>query len=133
MSKHGMADIAVSILRWIDDDPQPGLIEFSLVDSDGKDWRFIEKQAIASDAWLSAESPYPCAGSIRCEIASFETDSAGRDIAVIDTDRPWGIESVDGTHVFKVEAYRLDRNVPKPHETETTYTVETIVHTATKK
>jgi len=133
MSAHGIADIAVSILRWVADEPQPGLIEFNLVDSDGKDWRFIDKQAMASAVLLSAESTFPCHGSIRCEIVSFETNGSGRTLAQIDTQRPWCIESVDETHVFKVEAERLDRNVPRLDEIEAPFAFEVTVVTGTLK
>ncbi len=47
MSAHGMADIAVSILRWVDDD-QPGFVEFSIVDCDGRDWRFVDKLPVVT-------------------------------------------------------------------------------------
>jgi|GEM_PF-3706201 len=133
MSAHGIADIAVSILRWVADEPQPGLIEFNLVDSDGKDWRFIDKQAMASAVLLSAESTFPCHGSIRCEIVSFETDETGRVLAHIDTEKPWCIETVDEMHVFRVEAERLDRNVPRSDDTEACDPIVTAVVTGILK
>ncbi len=133
MTAHGMADIAVSILRWVDDDPQPGIVEFSLLDNSGRDWRFVDKQAVVSPEPLDGRNAFPRPGCIRCSILSFRFDDAGHDIAEIDTGLPWGIEAVDGTHVFRVAAERLDRNVPKAGETETVHAVETVVFTATRE
>jgi len=130
MSAHGMADIAVSILRWVADD-QPGIVEFSLVDCYGKDWRFVDKLPMVTTQALDETSTYPQPGSIRCEIVSFETDETGRVLVQIDTERPWYIEAVDETHVFKVESERLDQNVPD--ETEASKPVVTVVVTGIRK
>jgi hypothetical protein len=130
MTGLGMAQIAVSILRWVDDAPQPGLIEFCLVDGSGKDWRFIDKQAIASADFLDAHAEFPRQGRIRCAILALAKDSAR-----IDTDIPWGVVSIDGTHVFEVQAERLDRNVPQLDTAATAAgaVIETIILTAEKR
>jgi hypothetical protein len=35
------------------------------------------------------------------------SDAAGRDVVLIDTDRPWGVESVEGATRFEVFAESL--------------------------
>ena len=43
-----MNAIAVSIVRWVDDEPQPGIVECKLTDLFGRDWTFIEKSAVVT-------------------------------------------------------------------------------------
>jgi hypothetical protein len=129
MSALGMADIAVSILRWVSDD-QPGIVEVSLVDSNGCDWRFVGKQAYFTAENLCATSPYPASGTIRCTILALETDAAGRSLARIDTENPGCAEAIDQTHIFEVQADRLDRNVPQIETVDVeTVGVETVIET----
>jgi len=127
-----MADIAVSILRWVADEPQPGFVEFSIVDCDGRDWRFVDKLPVVTAEDLDKTSAYPRPGSVRCKILSFDHDAAGREIALIDTDKPWCIQTADEGHMFRVFADQLDRNVPQNEEPER-IGIETIVFTATKR
>ncbi len=130
MNTHGMAEIAVSILHWVNDD-QPGVVEFSLVDCDGRDWRFVDKLPMVTAEYLDGTSVYPQPGSIRCKILSFGHDATGREIALIDTHKPWYVETVDKKHVFRVFADQLDRNVPQNEERESVPV--TIVVTATRR
>lgn len=130
MNTNGFGELAVSILRWIADDPQPGLVEFSLLDCNGKAWHFIDKQAIVSADALDAQSRFPRPGNTRCAILSLETDGSGRVVVRIDTEMPWGIEAADGTHVFRVAADRLTRSAL---ESEPISASETIAITANKR
>ena len=43
-------------LRWVADEPQPGLIEFSFLDANGLDWRIIDKTVCFHGATFSASS-----------------------------------------------------------------------------
>lgn len=55
----------VLILRWVDDEPQPGIVEFVLRDAHGKEHFFIDKTAyVGSDGDLEPSSTYPMDGSI---------------------------------------------------------------------
>ena len=102
-----MNTIAVSIVRWVDDEPQPGIVECKFTDRFGKDWRFIEKSAVVSTAHLSGGSIYPQPGTIDCRIVATGLDDNGREFAVVDTELPWGIETDDGTMRFEVFADQL--------------------------
>jgi len=94
--------IKVKILRYISDDPQPGIVECQLEDANGNRWLFVEKTAIVSAAHLDAKTSYPQPGIIACEVVRRGRDSAGREVIRINTERPWLVESVDGSTEFDV-------------------------------
>ena len=93
--------VVCQVVRWVSDEPQPGLVEAQVEDAAGTVWSFIDKEPI-----FCAVTPttYPVAGIIRCTIVATEADSDGREVAVIDTGRPDGVASVDGTTRFRVPA-----------------------------
>lgn len=93
-----MPEIRCRIVRWVADEPQPGLVQAELTDASGRIFRFIDKAAIFSSDGLLPTSPYPVTGAIRCEIVC---RSGG--ILIIDTGRPDGVES-GGQSRFRVEA-----------------------------
>lgn len=99
--------IDAMIVRWVSDDPQPGLVECELADRFGKVWRFVEKSAVVTAENLSSESRYPQPGSIGCQVIRRSRDESGREVAEIDTEFPWGVEAVDGTTRFHVFADQL--------------------------
>jgi len=41
-SSGDLKEVEVSIIRWVDDEPQPGIIEFVLSDRSGRQWHFHE-------------------------------------------------------------------------------------------
>jgi hypothetical protein len=84
--------VKVSITRWVENYP-PGIIECSLTDTQGQNWLFILKQYDATAEDLDENSYYPQPGVIACTIIETKTDAAGREIVLIDTDQPRGIES----------------------------------------
>jgi hypothetical protein len=102
-----MVTIRVSITRWISDNSQPGLIECQLVDAHGRCWSFIDKVAIVCADHLNSESQYPQPGAIAAEVIGRVRDATGHALIRIDTDRPWGIQSVEGEHQFEVSEEAL--------------------------
>jgi hypothetical protein len=102
--------IRVLIVRWVDDEPQPGIVECRLTDRFGRDWAFMEKCAVVSSAALCNDSAYPQSGVIACHIISTGLDDNGREFAVVDTKQPWGINAVNGDTRFEVFADQLDRS-----------------------
>jgi len=96
-----MLGVKVTILRYISDDPQPGVVECKLEDAHGRRWSFVEKTAIVSAAHLDANTSYPQQGIIACEIVRRSRDAA-REIVRISSERPWLVESVDGLTEFDV-------------------------------
>jgi hypothetical protein len=101
--------IRVSIVRWLDDEPQPGIVECRFTDRFGSDWAFIEKCAVVSSATLHNNSTYPQSGVIRCSVISLGLDDNGRECAVVDAEQPWGISAISGNTRFEVFAHQLQR------------------------
>ena len=97
-----MLGIKVTILRYISDKPQPGIVECQLEDAHGRRWSFVEKTAIVSAERLDAQSTYPQPGVVAGEVIGRSLDDAGREVIQIDTDRPWGVESVEGVTRFEI-------------------------------
>jgi hypothetical protein len=62
---------------------------------------------VVSTQDLDANSVYPQAGEIACVVLEEFTGSHGRRVAVVDTNKPRGIATDDGTSVFKVFAEQL--------------------------
>lgn len=102
-----MPAVLVTISRFTDEG-FPGWVEFLLVDVQGRTWTFNEKLPVVSTEVLWTDSEYPRQGSIACTILSRKADEAGRQIVTIDSDRPWGIESTEGSTVFDVFAEQLE-------------------------
>lgn len=109
MSERQRTEIDVQIARFVGDEPQPGLVECVLVDADGTLHRFVDKTVIFSAEHLSAASRYPRAGTIACELEAEWRDESGRDLARVDTTRPWNVEASDGTTRFVVPSSQLRR------------------------
>jgi hypothetical protein len=97
-----MLALKVTITRYVNDEPQPGIVECELHDVHGHRWCFIEKTAIVSATNLDANSAYPQPGVIAAQVVNRSRDATGREIIRIDTERPWGVESVDGVTQFEV-------------------------------
>ena len=102
-----MIEISVPIVRWVDDEPQPGIVECRLIDRFGKEWVFIEKCPVVSATWLGADDTYPQPGVIGCVVIFTGIDERGRNFAVVDSEKPWGIEAVGGGTRFEVFVEQL--------------------------
>jgi len=99
-----MVALKVKVMRYISDDPQPGIVECEFVDAGGRRWSVVEKTAIVSRQHLDANTSYPVQGIVACEIVRRATDKKGREVVTINTERPWLVESVDGVTQFEVLA-----------------------------
>lgn len=96
--------VACQVVRWVADEPQPGLVEAHLTDADGRVWRFIDKEPtfFCADA-VGEWTRFPVAGAIRCRVIDRDTLSDGRRVVTIDTASPDGVDS-DGVTIFRVAA-----------------------------
>ncbi len=97
-----MLGIEVTIVRYINDEPQPGIVECQFEDAHGHQWSFVEKTAYVSVRDLDAQSTYPQEGVLACEMLQRGLDGAGREVIRVDTERPSHIESVEGETKFDV-------------------------------
>jgi hypothetical protein len=97
-----MIGVRVSITRYVADEPLPGIVACEFQDAHGRRWSFVEKTAYVSGEILDGETIYPRPGAIACQVVGRSSDGAGREIVVIDMERPWGVESIDGVARFEV-------------------------------
>jgi hypothetical protein len=97
-----MIGVKVSITRYISDEPQPGIVECEFYDAHGRQWRFVDKTAIFSADYLDSKTSYPQPGVIACEIIGRSKDAKDREIILINTERPWCVEAVDGSMRFEI-------------------------------
>jgi hypothetical protein len=97
-----MTIIRIPIVRWVRDD-NPGWVECLLTDASGRTWRLVDKLAIFSKAIdLDENSVYPQPGILACEAVAAKVDAQNRNIVVINIEKPWGVESVEGATLFDV-------------------------------
>ena len=97
-----MLGIKVTIIRYISNEPQPGIVECQLEDAHGRRWSFVEKTARVSSEHLDAQTTYPQRGVVAGEVIHRSIDAAGREVIRINTERPWHVESVEGVTQFEV-------------------------------
>ncbi|MDG4826845.1 hypothetical protein O7635_33780 [Asanoa sp. WMMD1127] len=75
LSEHGSpttrrtVHVGCSAIRWVDDEPQPGWVEVSILDADGRDLRFFDKPPIFdADGVLTRETDYPVPLTVECTV-----------------------------------------------------------------
>jgi hypothetical protein len=97
-----MNGVRCEVVRWLSDEPQPGWVEASIVDAQGRRWSFFDKPAIFSDEGIGPSSEFPLPGVIRCEIVSPNPGDGG--VEVVEIRLHDGVESAEGSTRFLVKA-----------------------------
>ena len=92
-------------MRYVDDH-LPGFVECAFVDADGAEHRFVEKVTVVSREHLSRDSQYPKEGVVTCEVLK-EWVENGRALTRVSTERPWGIESIEGVSEFVLPTLKV--------------------------
>ena len=88
-------EVPCVVTRWVDDEPQPGLVEAQLTDATGTVLTFIDKSVMFADCLPWSSYPFP--GAIRCHLAGDDP---------VEPHTVWvslEVESVDGRSVVKAE------------------------------
>jgi hypothetical protein len=96
-----MNAVRCEVVRWLSDE-QPGWVEASIVDAQGRRWSFFDKPTIFSDDVIRATSEFPLPGVIRCEVVSSDQGDGG--IEVVEVRLLDGVESAEGLARFLVRA-----------------------------
>jgi hypothetical protein len=85
-------------MRWVSDEPQPGVIEVTLLDADGRLWTIVDKTArFTTDDRLTPDSMYPIDLGVECTVLEARDDSVLISIA-----DPNGLETTQGTTKLRV-------------------------------
>lgn len=101
-----MVGIKVTIERFTDEH-NPGWVTCSFVDAAGLLHLFEEKVPVVSEEDLDANSEYPRPGTIGCQVISVRWAADGREIVLVDTEKPWAIESKAGGSRFEIHRDQL--------------------------
>jgi hypothetical protein len=93
--------IKVDITRYVDAS-FPGWVECSFIDAWGVKQVFIEKVPVVTEKDLDNHSEYPQEGVIACEIIKIWRDQDNHELATINTNQPWGCETINGVSKFDI-------------------------------
>ncbi|WP_416874208.1 hypothetical protein [Kitasatospora sp. SC0581] len=100
-------------VRWVDDEPQPGVVEVCFTDADGRRWSIIGKtamfgtdQALGPGAWIEADSPFPFPADIDCTVLG---PAAGRadEVVTVSIWQPHHLQTVCGRREFPMRRDQL--------------------------
>ena len=96
-----MHHVAVRIVRFVDGS-FPGWVECELVDASGRCHILKDKVPIFTAEDLNADSNYPTAGLVACEVVARYQNEKGQELVRVSTVKPDGIESTEGMSDFTV-------------------------------
>ncbi len=109
-----MPRVKARVLPWASDEPQPGLVEVSLVDAHGTHLRFVDKSAVVTDLLINAQSAFP----VDIQLPVLERGRAslanGSPIVRVSVDPRLGMETVDGVADFDVLSSDLSSDLQEP-------------------
>ena len=103
-----MHAISIVITRFVNEH-QPGFVECTLLDALSQPHFFVEKVPVVTTEDLWSNSSYPRLGIIACEVESEWNDETGRTLVRVNTERPWGVESIAGATQFVVLSSQIVR------------------------
>jgi len=104
-----MPEVTIRVVRWVSDDPFPGIVEGRLVDAEGVEHVIIEKSAICDDAdRLRPDASYPIELKLGCRVIN-------EDDTDLEIELGHHVESVDGQRVFRVSVSAMRRDVQLGH------------------
>ena len=103
------AGLTVQVVRWVDDEPQPGWVEATFTDAHGETWHFFDKSPILEapgSPVLTREQSYPVVVVLPVEVIEERASDVGR-VAIIRL--PWGLDYELAKDTFEVAASDLVR------------------------
>lgn len=95
-----MPNLRVQIVRFVDEEPQPGIVESRFRDAHGVIHTIIDKVPIFTTAALWSDSEYPQPGIARCEVLERLLSPQGDPVARVSIAHPDGLEAVTGQTEF---------------------------------
>ena len=106
-----MPSLRVRIVRFVDEEPQPGVVESRFRDAHGLVHTIIDKVPLFTNAALWSDSEYPQPGFVGCKVLQRMCDSNGLNLARITISEPWCVETTDGKSEFVIVR---PHDVPSP-------------------
>ena len=97
-----VASVECVVVRAVDLDGIPPIVEATLTDAFGVEWSFVGKDL---DFGIDfGDQGLPLSGGIRCQLIGQETLHDGSLVVVVDTTLPDDVEAVGGEQTFRVRA-----------------------------
>ena len=93
-----MPSLRVQIVRFVDQEPQPGLVESQFRDAEGGLHSIIDKVPLFTSADLWSDSDYPQPGFIECRVLE-SMPGAGGDLARVNIE-PYHFEITNESPEF---------------------------------
>jgi hypothetical protein len=91
----------VTIVGWYENHP-PGIVECSLIDCRGKDWRLALKYYDTTKEEIGPDSGYPLPGSVPCLILERGLSESAEGTVKIELDVPLQNLSENGIDQFEI-------------------------------
>jgi hypothetical protein len=98
--------LSVQIVRFVDDS-FPGWVACEFEDADGHRHTLIDKVPGFTEMMFDSTSIYPQDGYVACEVVERWSDTEGRDLVRINTEKPYGISSTQGLSEFVILSSQL--------------------------
>lgn len=97
-----MLELRCEAVRWVDDDPFPGIVEVRFVDAAGQLWSLVDKCVVfAHHGELTRESDYPVEVTVACVVQAEAEAKVGDGVVTVSTS-PHGATPPDGGEEFTV-------------------------------
>jgi hypothetical protein len=105
-----MPSLRVQIVRFVDEEPQPGIVESQFRDAEGRLHSIIDKVPSFTSAHLWSDSDYPQPGFIECRLVERIAGACG-DLARINIE-PYHFEITNEGPEFVVREAELTEVIP---------------------
>jgi hypothetical protein len=105
-----MPHFRVQIVRFVDEEPQPGIVEAQFRDAQGEVHSIIDKVPAFTSGYLWSDSNYPQPGFIECRVLE-QIPSATRNLARI-TIEPYHVELTNESSEFLISESDLCEMTP---------------------
>ncbi|NUS15663.1 MAG: hypothetical protein HOY69_30430 [Streptomyces sp.] len=104
-----MLALRCEAVRWVDDEPWPGVVEVRFTDAAGRRWSLVDKAPIfAATGELGPDTSYPVEVTVACAVAEGH-GLAGDDEVVTVSTSVHGVTTPDGHQEFTVWPGQLIR------------------------
>ncbi|MFJ3963125.1 hypothetical protein [Streptomyces sp. NPDC090036] len=104
-----MVELRAEAVRWVDDEPFPGVVEVRFTDAAGRRWSLVDKAPVFdAQGALGPDSAYPLEVSVACVIIGSARLQEDGEVVTVST-TPHGVAATDGRDEFTVRCDQLTR------------------------
>ncbi|MFD7946151.1 hypothetical protein [Streptomyces sp. NPDC059744] len=103
-----MVELRAEAVRWVDDEPFPGVVEVLFTDAAGRRWSLVDKAPVFdAQGALGPDSAYPLEVSVACVIIGSALQEDGELVTV--SIATHGVAATGGRDEFTVRCDQLTR------------------------